>query len=328
MYGGTDLNRVIVNIPDKRIERLTEMYQPRKVMYATLEIVDIPGIGVKESTRGSRLLGNIKDVELLLHVVRGFDAEGIAFAYDDINPVRDVETVDLELLAADSTTLENKLNRLVKKVRGGDKDAVREAGHCEKVRDAIQQGIPARKQGLTAAEIASVRECNLVSLKTVIYIANIKSMTDANSVHVQKLRQMAAEEEADMITISGKDEADISELEPDDRSLFLKELDITESAMERLLHAAYRKLGLVNFFTVGEDEVLAWTCRQGDKAPVAAGRIHSDMERGFIRMEVMTYADLVELGNEAAVAKAGKKRVEGREYEVQDGDIVSVLFNA
>ncbi len=327
MYNGSEMNRIVVNVPDERIERLAAMYHPRKVTPATLEVVDIPGIKSEDNGRGSRLLGNIKDVEALLHVVRCFEDKEVPFAYDAIDPVRDVETVELELLAADSATLQNKLDRLAKKVRSGDKDAVRESAHCEKVRAAIQQGIPARKQNLTALELASIHECNLVSLKPVLYIANIKSMADAGNRHVQALRQVADAEGADMVAICGKDEADISELEPEERGVFLKELGLEESSMERLLHAAYRNLGLVNFFTTGEDEVRAWMCRQGDKAPVAAGKIHTDMESGFIRMEVMRYADLMALGDETAVTKAGKQRLEGREYQVQDGDIVSVLFN-
>ncbi len=328
MYSGSEMNRVVVNVPDERMERLEEIYHPRKVVPATLEVVDIPGIKAEDNGRRSRLLGNIKDVEALLHVVRCFEDEEIPFEYDTIDPVRDVETLDLEMVAADSVTLENKLNRLAKRVRSGDADAIREADCCEKVRAAIQQGIPVRKQNLTTQELASIRECTLVSLKPVLYIANIKTMADAANEYVQTLKHVTADEGAEMVAVCGKDEADIGELEPDERGVFLKELGIEESAMERLLHAAYRKLGLINFFTTGEDEVRAWTCRQGDKSPVAAGKIHTDMESGFIRMEVIRYTDLMELGNEAAVAKAGKRRLEGREYEVQDGDIVSVLFNA
>jgi len=328
LYSSSETNRVIVNLPDARMDRLVEMYHPRKVVPATLEVIDTAGLRVEDGGRKARLLGAIKDVETLLHVVRCFEDEQVPFSQNTIDPIRDVETVDLEMMAADSATLENKLNRLTKKLRSGDKDAVRECGHCEKVRTAIQEGVPARKQNLTEQELASVAECNLVSLKPVVYIANIKNVSEAGNKHVTALKQLAADEKAEIITVCGKDEADISELEPAERGAFLKELGIDESAMERLLSAAYRKLGLISFFTTGEDEVRAWTCRHGDKAPVAAGKIHSDMEKGFIRMEVTRYSDLIELGNEAAVAKAGKKRLQGRDYEVQDGDIVSVLFNA
>lgn len=327
LYNSSDANRVVVEITDERIDRMVEMYHPDKVVPATLEVVDIPGIEAENSCRSSSLLGNIKEVEALLHVVRCFEDETVLSVYPTIDPVRDVGLVDLELLAADSLTLKNKLERMAKKVRSGDKDAVREAGCCEKVLSAIQQGVPVRKQNLSTQDRAYIRECNLVSLKPVLYLANIKTIADAGNKHVQALKQAITYENAEMVTICGKDEADISELDQVERNIYLKELGMEESSMERLLHAAYRKLGLINFFTTGEDEVRAWTCYQGDKAPVAAGKIHTDMEKGFIRMEVMPYADLVECGNEAAVAKAGKLRLEGREYLVQDGDIVSVLFN-
>lgn len=316
-------------MPDQRLERLVEMYHPHKVAPATLEVVDIPGLKAcpQGDGRASRLLGHIKNVDALLHVVRCFEDGSIPFEHETIDPVRDIETVDLELMAADCTTLENKINRLEKRVRAGDKDAIRDTDNCKKVYAAIQQGIPARKQNLNTQELASIRECNLASLKPVLYIANIKSMEDAANRHVTALKHVADAEGAEMITACGRDEADISQLEPDEQHEFLKELGLKESSMERLLIATYRMLGLVNFFTTGEDEVRAWTCRKGDKAPVAAGKIHTDMEKGFIRMEVIRYEDLVELGSETAVVKAGRQHTESREYELQDGDIVAVLFN-
>ncbi len=330
-YNNSQMNEAIVNMPDHRLERLAALYHPLKTVAATLDVIDIPGIEVNhqgEDARGSHLFGHIKDVEALLHVVRCFEDSDVPFGYDTIDPVRDVETVDLELVAADSVTLENKINRLAKKVRAGDKDAIRETDSCVKVHAAIQQGIPARKQDLSIQEMASIRECNLVSLKPVLYIANIKSMEDAANSHVAALNQIARSEGAEMIIVSGKDEADISQLERNEQQEFLREFGLQESSMERLMHAAYRMLGLVTFFTTGEDEVRAWTCREGDKSPVAAGKIHTDMEKGFIRMEVIRYEDLMELGSESAVAKAGREHIEGREYGVQDGDIVSVRFNS
>ncbi len=326
---GTEMNKAIVNVPDGRINKFVEMYHPRKTVWSTLEIVDIPGLQTSSAGegRGSKLLGHIKDVEALLHVVRCFEDGAIPFAFETIDPVRDVETVDLELMAADATTLQNKLVRLEKKVKANDKDAIRENEHCQKIYAAIQQGIPARRQKLTAQETASVFECNLVSLKPVLYIANIKTMAEADNKYVAALKQIAAAENAEVITVCGKDEADISQLAPEERQEFLKDLGLAESSMERLMHAAYRVLGLINFFTVGEDEVRAWTCKKDEKAPAAAGKIHKDMEKGFIRLEVIKYDDLMALGSEAAVAKAGKKHIEGRDYEVQDGDIILVLFN-
>ena len=328
MFGGTETNRVIVNLPDERMDRLVEMYHPRKVVPATLEIVDTPGFRPEDTGRRSRLVGNIKDNEALIHIVRCFEDEQVPFEHATINPVRDIETVDLEMMASDSATLQAKLDRLAKKAKSGDKDAVRETTNCQKVLAAIQEGVPARRQELSPQEAASIKECNLVSSKPVLYIANIKSMSEANNKHVAAVKSFAEKDKTEALVVCGKDEADIAELDPADREVFMKELGIEKSTVERLLQAAYLNLGLITFFTVGEDEVRAWTCRRGDKAPVAAGKIHSDMEARFIRMEVMKYADLMELGSEAALAKAGKQHLEGREYEVQDGDIVTVRFNA
>lgn len=328
-YNGSEMNQAVVNMADWRLDKLAELYHPQKVTPATLEVVDIPGLQVSPQGNGrdSRLLGHIKDVEALVHVVRCFEDSNISFGQTTIDAVRDVETIDLELMSADSTTIENKIDRLAKRVRGGNLDAIRETADCEKVHTGIQQAITARQQNLNAKELASIRECTLVSLKPVLYVANIRSLEDIANPHVTRLVQYVHGVGAEMIAICGKDEADISQLEAGERQEFLRQLGLKESSMERLIHAAYRMLGLVTFFTIGEDEVRAWTCRQGDKAPVAAGKIHSDMEKGFIRMEVIRCEDLFELGSEAAVAKAGRRRIEGREYEVQDGDIVSVLFN-
>ncbi|MFH0846724.1 MAG: redox-regulated ATPase YchF [Chloroflexota bacterium] len=320
-HNGSEVNRVVVSVPDARLDRLAQMYHPRKVVPATLEVVDIPGLETGGNGRGSRLLGHIKDVEVLLHVVRCFANGSVP------DPLRDVETVDMELMVADAGTLEAKIARLAKKARGGDKDALRETADCEKVYKALQEGVPVRRQALSARELTSIRECNLVSQKSVLYIANVGATAGTTNGHVDALSQIALAEGTELIAISGKDEADISQFKPDEREAFLKELGLANSSVERLLTAAYRKLGLINFFTTGEDEVRAWTCRCGDKAPVAAGKIHTDMEKGFIRMEVIRYQDLMELGSEAAVSKAGRHRVEGREYELQDADIVTVLFN-
>ncbi len=322
-YNGAEENRAIVKVPDERMTKLVAMYHPRKVVPTTLEVVDIPGL---KPGGGFKQLGHIKDVEALLHVVRCFDDPSAPFAYDTIDPIRDIETVELELMAADAVTLDNKIERISRKARTGDKDAVRELANCQKVHDAIQQGIPARQQALTPQEAASVQECNLVSLKPVLYVANVKSMDGANG-HVEALQKRAHEEGSEVVVICGKDEAEISQLAPEDRGEFLKELGLEKSSMERLLNAANAMLGFVNFFTVGEDEVRDWTCKKGDKAPIAAGRIHTDMEKGFVRMEVIRYDDLISLGSEEDVARAGKQHIEGRDYEVQDGDIVVVRFN-
>lgn len=296
---------------------------------ATLEVVDIPGLTSGSTAgegRGAKLLAHLKDVDALLHVVRCFEDESVPFAYETIDPARDVETIDLEMMVADSQTLDNKINRLAKKART-DADVARQVADCQKVKAALDQGIPARRQSLNPEELANVRECHLVSLKPILYLANIKSMDDIGNRYVKALQGVADAEGAEMVAVCGRDEAEISRLDPAERPEFLAALGLKESSMERLLRAANRMLGLVNFFTAGEKEVHVWTCHRGEKAPVAAGKIHTDMEEGFIRMEVIRCEDLIQLGSEAAVAKAGKQRVEGRAYEVQDGDVVVVLFN-
>jgi ribosome-binding ATPase len=328
-YNGSEMNRAVVAIPDRRIQALAGIYQPPKITPASLEVVDIPGLtsgSTADEGRGAKLLAHLKDVDALLHVVRCFEDQNIPFAYATTDPARDVETIDLETVVADSQTLENKINRLAKKART-DPDVADQVAGCRKVKAKLDQGIPARRQNLTPNEMANVRECNLVSLKPVLYVANVKSMEDCGNRHVKALQVMANSEGAEMVAVCGRDEADISRLDPADQPEFLAALGLEGSSIERLLRAGNRMLGLVNFFTAGEKEVHVWTCRHGDTAPVAAGKIHTDMEEGFIRMEVMRCEDLIELGSEAAVAKAGRQRVEGRAYEVQDGDVVVVLFN-
>jgi len=323
-FGRGEMNRAIINVPDNRMQPLVELYHPAKTVYATLEVVDIPGLqagSTSEGGRGNRLLGHIKDVNALLHVVRCFES------VDPIDPAGDAEIIDLEMVTADLQTIQNKINRLEKKSRSGDKEAIRELELCRKVQTTLETGIPARKQDLSEAELKAVAECHLASLKPVLYIANLGSMDDADQEAAMVLKKIAEEEGAEMIVVAGRDEADLAELEKEDRQLFMEELGIAESSMARLIRATYRLLGLITFLTAGPDEVHAWTCRDGDTAPVAAGKVHSDMEKGFIRLEVIRYPDLIELGSEEAAARAGKMRLEGKEYLVRDGDVVVVRFS-
>lgn len=329
-FSAAESNIAAVPVPDSRIEPLVKMYNAPKTVPAMLEIVDIPGLKSGSTAgdgRGSKLLAHVKDVEALLHVVRCFEDTNIPYENDTVDPIRDVETVDLELIVADSQTVQNKIERLSKKARTGDKDALKEIAACEKVLTGLNDGVPARKLNLIDQEKAALDECNLHSLKPVLYVANVKDVSDVGNHHVQALARFAQAENAELVVICGRDEAEISLMDPVDQAVFLAELGLEESSRERLMQAACRALGLVNFITAGEKEVHIWTCRTGDKAPAAAGKIHSDMEKGFIRMEVIRYADLIGLGSEAAVAKAGKQRLEGKDYVVQDGDIVVVRFN-
>jgi GTP-binding protein YchF len=323
-FDGAELHRAVVEVPDPRAEGLVRLYQPKKVVRASVEIADIPGLAPGDASaggRGSRLLAHIKEADVLIHVVRLFQS-----AVGEPAPVHDVELADLELMAADAATLERKRDRIVKRARTGDKDAMQELEDCERVRDRLHDGLPARRQDLSERERASVFDCNLLSLKPVLYVANAGSPGALDGPLVDELRAWARGEGAGTVPVCGRDEADLSELADDERAPFLAELGLAELSIERVIHAAYHELGLVDFFTAGEREVHVWTCRRGDKAPSAAGKIHSDMERGFVRMEVIPYSDLVALGSEDAVARAGKRRLEGRDYEVQDGDIVIVRF--
>ena len=327
---GDETHRAVVTVPDSRIEPLVAMYSAPKTVPAQMEVVDIPGLKAGSTAgggRGSKLLAHIKDVDAVIHVVRCFDDPALPHEYDTIKPERDVETVDLEMVVADAQTVQNKIDRLAKKAKAGDADAKRDLAGCEAVKAGLDSGVPARRLNLGERDLASIFDCNLVSLKPVMYVANLKSPGDADNGYTAALARVAAEEDAPLVTVCGRDEADIAQLDPADQATFLSELGLSESSMERLIQAAYRTLGLVNFITAGPKEVHIWTCRKDSKAPVAAGKIHSDMEKGFIRMEVMTYDDLIGLGSEAAVSKAGKLRVEGRDYVVKDGDIVVIRFN-
>ena len=326
VFDGAEMHRATVEVPDPRVTGLVKLYQPKKIVPATLDIVDIPGLeegSTAEGGRGSRLLTHVKEADVLVHVVRCF----VSSSGDAPRPVHEIESLDLELMAADAQTIEKKVVRLAKRVRAGDKDAVREVADCERVLEQLHEGIPARRQSLSAQERASVFECTLVSLKPVLYVANVSHAGALNGSLVQTLVGFAAQEDAEVVAISGSDEAEISELPAEDRASFLAELGLGEPAAARVIHAAYRELGLVDFFTAGEREVHVWTCRAGDTAPVAAGRIHTDMEKGFIRLEVIPYEATIEHGGEQGAIQAGARRLEGKEYVIQDGDVVVVRFS-
>jgi len=326
VFDGAEMHRATVEVPDPRVQELVDLYQPKKVVPATLELVDIPGLeegSTAEGGRGSRLLTHVKEADVLIHVVRCFDSP----TGDSPDPVHDVEMLDLELMAADALTLEKKITRLAKRVRAGDKDAIRESEDCKRILDRLHEGVPARRMALTPQERTSVFECTLVSLKPVLYVANVSHGEALGGQLVRSLDEPAALDHAEVVAISGSDEAEISELPSEDRSAFLAELGLGEPSAARVIHAAYRELSLVDFFTAGEREVHVWTCRSGDTAPVAAGKIHTDMEKGFIRLEVISYEDTLAHGGEQGAIQAGTRRLEGKDYVVQDGDVVVVRFS-
>ena len=326
VFDGAEMHRATVEVPDPRVRQLVDLFQPKKIVPSTLDIVDIPGLeegSTAEGGRGSRLLTHVKEADVLIHVVRCFDAPTGAAP----DPIHDVELLDLELMAADAQTLEKKIARRAKRARAGDKDAVREVEDCRRVLDRLHEGIPARRQELTPQERGSVFECTLVSLKPVLYVANVSHGESLDGPFVRALADPAGQDGAEVVAISGSDEAEISELPAEDRGEFLAELGLGKPAAARVIHAAYRELDLVDFFTAGEREVHVWTCREGDPAPVAAGRIHTEMKAGFIRLEVIPYDAMIEHGGEQQAIGAGARRLEGKDYRIQDGDVVVVRFS-
>lgn len=322
-------NRAVVDVPDPRLDGLVALSRPRSIVHAQMEVIDVVGLAAGASRgegMGNQFLGHIKDVEAILHVVRCFADANVPHAYDTIDPVRDAGAVELELICKDVETVTNKIDRVGKKARH-DKELQAELAACEKVRANLEAEVPVRKQALSAAERQAVYECHLLTIKPVLYVANVKEGQDPGDPAVEALRSLASEEGAGCVTVAARAEADIAELEEADRAEFMEALGVEALSLDRLIHEGYRTLGLVTMFTEGEDECRAWTVRAGSKAPQAAGRIHTDMEKGFIRMEVIPVDVFLELGGEQAAKAAGKQRLEGKDYVVQDGDVVVVRFN-
>ncbi|CAJ1000728.1 MULTISPECIES: redox-regulated ATPase YchF [Bacillales] len=328
-----DPNVGIVEVPDPRLTKLTEIVVPNKVVPTAFEFVDIAGL-VKGASKGEGLgnqfLGHIREVDAIAHVVRCFEDENITHVAGRVDPLSDMETINLELIFADLESVERRIDRIGRKVKAGDKEAKQELDVLERLKAAFEEGKPARSVELDEDERKLIRDLHLLTIKPVLYVCNVAEdgILDAdNNPHVQAVRKQAAEEGAQVVVISAKVEAEIAELEGEDKQMFLEELGLKESGLDRLIRAAYDLLGLITYFTAGVQEVRAWTIRKGTKAPQAAGVIHSDFERGFIRAEVISYDDLVEAGSVAAAREKGKYRLEGKEYVVQDGDVMHFRFN-
>ena len=322
------------NVPDKRLEVLTEICQPKRTIPATVEIVDIAGL-VKGASKGEGLgnqfLANIRETDAILHVLRCFDDGNIVHVDGSVDPVRDKEVVDMELQIKDLETVENRIKKVEKQATtGGDKDAKKLLALLQRYRAALLQGKSCRTVvPENAEEEQMARDLYLLTNKPVMYVCNVDEASAATgNAYVDAVRAAVAEEQAEILVIAAKTEAEIAEIdEYEDRQMFLEEMGLSESGVVRLIQGAYHLLGLQTFFTAGADECRAWTIRKGDKAPKAAGVIHSDFEKGFIRAEVIKYDDFVHYKSESAVRAAGKMGVEGKEYVVQDGDIMHFLFN-
>ncbi|MEW9034016.1 MAG: redox-regulated ATPase YchF, partial [Planifilum fimeticola] len=279
---------------------------------------------------GNKFLAHIREVDAITHVVRCFEDENITHVDGKVDPEGDIETINLELVLADLESVERRLERTARQKKSGDKEVAQEHEALLKLRDGLAEGIPARRIGLSGEERERVRHLNLLTFKKVLYAANVGEEDvadpDANP-HVQTVRRIAAAEGAGVIPICARLEAEIAELEDEERRQFLEELGLKASGLDRLVAAAYRLLGLITYFTAGEKEVRAWTIREGTKAPQAAGVIHSDFERGFIRAEVVAYEDLIAAGSMAQARERGLVRLEGKDYVVQDGDVMPFRFS-
>ena len=326
-----DPNVGMVAVPDYRLDKLTEMYHPKKTTPAVIEFVDIAGL-VKGASRGeglgNKFLGNIRMTDAIVHVVRCFDDTNVIHVEGSTDPIRDIDTIDLELVMADMEMVERRIDK-AKKAAKADKKFLQEAADFEDLRDWLNDGKSARSY--EEVDIAAeYPDCELLSLKPVIYAANLDEdgFADPESVeYYQQVKQRAAAEGAQVIPVCAKLEAEIAELDAEEKAMFLEELGITESGLDRLVKASYTLLGLISYLTSGEDECRAWTIKKGTKAPQAAGKIHSDFERGFIRAEIVSYEDLMATGSMVAAKEKGLVRSEGKEYVVQDGDIILFRFN-
>lgn len=327
-------NTGMVMVPDHRLDVLAEMYHPKKVTPTTVEFVDIAGL-VKGASHGeglgNKFLSHIREVDAIVHVVRCFENDNIIRADCSTDPVSDIETVNLELIFADLETVQRRRDKAARQKNGGDKSALRETELCERMIAHLEQGKPGRTLPVDPEEKAIVDSWFLLTTKPVIYAANIAEedlgRPEDEIKDLDKVKAIAAAENAEVLVISAAIEQEISQMEPEEKAEFLAELGIGASGMERMITACYHLLGLISFLTAGEDECRAWTITRGTKAPQAAGKIHTDFEKGFIRAEVVPFETLAELGSMAACKEKGLVRSEGKDYVMKDGDIVLFRFN-
>ena len=329
-----DPNVGVVTVPDERLNLLGDFYKSKKVTPAVIEFVDIAGL-VKGASKGEGLgnqfLANIREVDAIVHVVRCFEDSNVVHVDGSIDPLRDIETINLELVFSDLEILERRIAKVTKTARM-DKEAAKELTFLEKVKAHLEEGqLAITLETENEDEDAWLATYNLLTAKPVIYAANVAEddIADdgANNQYVQVVREYAAKQNSEVFVICAQIEEEISELDEDERKMFLEDLGLTESGLEKLVRASYHLLGLMSFLTAGEDETRAWTIKIGTKAPQAAGKIHTDFERGFIKAEVVNYQDLLDCGSYAGAREKGLVRMEGKEYVVQDGDVILFRFN-
>ncbi len=322
----------VVPVPDQRLDRLAELVKTRSKVPTQMEFVDIAGL-VKGASQGEGLgnqfLGHIRQVDAIVHVVRCFEDDNIVHVDGSIDPVRDAEIISTELVLADMATVEKRLAKTKTQAKSGDRQLLGDAVFLEELLDMLSQGRPARlAEPETDRQRELIRELCLLTAKPVLYVANVNEEDlAAGNEHVRRLEEAAAAEQGAVVTIAGAIEQELSQLDEQERQEFLEEMGLEEPGLTRLIHAGYALLDLITFFTVGEKETRAWTIRRGTTAPGAAGKIHTDFERGFIRAEVISYQDYIGCGSEAAARDKGLMRSEGKEYVVQDGDCILFRFN-
>ena len=325
-------NLGVVNVPDHRLEKLEELVNPEKVIPATVEIVDIAGLvrgASKGEGLGNQFLANIRETDAILHVLRCFDNDNIVHVDGSVDPIRDKETIDIELQLKDLEAVEKRLEKVKRAAKTGNKEAQAELALLEKIQEVLLAGKSVRTIEFTEKEEELVKSMQFITAKPVLYVCNVdeSSAKDGNA-YVEKVREEVKDEEAEIIVLAVATEADIAELEDyEERQMFLTDIGLEEPGVSRLIRSAYKLLDLQTYFTAGEKEVRAWTIHVGATAPQAAGVIHTDFEKGFIRAETISYSDYEEYGSEAKVKEAGKVRVEGKEYVVADGDVMHFRFN-
>ena len=321
----------VVPVPDERLDNLAKIYNPQKVTHAIIEFVDIAGL-VKGASKGeglgNKFLSHIRETDAICEVVRCFEDSNIVHVDGNIDPVRDIETINLELIFADLETVEKRIDRASKLIKG-DKKYQLEFDTWKKVRDALQEGKPARSLTYTEEEQEIVKDGFLLTMKPILYVANVseEQLSDDNDANVNKVKEYAKQDNAEVIKLCVKIEEELSTLNKEDKKEMLEALGLEESGLDKVIKASYDLLGLMSFLTAGEPEVRAWTIKKGTKAPQAAGKIHSDIERGFIRAEIVSYDDLIREGSMVACKEKGLVRSEGKDYIMQDGDIVLFKFN-
>lgn len=322
-----------VIVPDKRVEVLEKMYMPNKTIPTTFEFTDIAGLVKGASTGeglGNKFLSHIREVDAIVEVVRCFEDKNIIHVDGNVDPIRDIEVINLELIFSDLEIIDNRINKIAKKAQTSkNKDDLIEYNLLLRIKENLEKNIPARKLEFEEEELKILSSFRLITAKPIIYVANVDEDTimAGENEYVKEVREYAKKENTEVVMICAKIESELAELELEEKTAFLKELGIEESGLASLIKSTYSLLGLATYFTVGPDEVRAWTFKKGMKAPACAGLIHTDFEKGFIRAEVMSYQDLIDCGNELNVKEAGKMRLEGKDYLMQDGDICHFRFN-